>query len=106
MTHLKQKVPNVLSPESKDGRAQNVARFSNEVIKTFRPGDSFKAESCKKVIQQMLDEVTVTLQEILNLRSNLFDRDLIVKQWPANELESLDSEKASFEDLNNTIPTC
>ena len=49
VTHLKQKVQNVLSPESKDGRAQNVARFSNEVIKIFRPGDSFKAESCKKV---------------------------------------------------------
>ncbi len=70
VTRLEQKVQNVLSPESKDGRAQNVARFSfsSEVMRTVRPGDSFKAESSKKVIQQMLDEVTVKLQEIVNLR--------------------------------------
>ena len=86
-----------------DGRAQNVARFSSEVMRTVRPGDSFKAESCKKVIQQMLDEVTVKLQEIVNLRSNLFDKNLIIKQWPANELKFLDSKKSSLEELKNTL---
>ena len=103
VTHLNQKVQNVLNSESKDGRAQNVARFSSEVMRTVRPGDSFKAESCKKVIQQMLDEVTVKLQEIVNLRSNLFDKNLIVKQWRANELKFLDSKKSSLEELKNTL---
>ena len=103
VTHLKQKVQNVLNSESKDGRAQNVARFSSEVMRTVRPGDSFKAESCKKVIQQMLDEVTVKLQEIVNLRSNLFDKNLIVKQRQANELKFLDSKKSSLEELKNTL---
>ena len=39
VTHLKQKVQNVLNSKSKDGRAQNVARFSSEVMRTVTPGD-------------------------------------------------------------------
>ena len=72
-------------------------------MRTVTPGDSFKAESCKKVIQQMLDEVTVKLEEIVNLRSNLFDKNLIIKQWRANELKFLDSKKSSLEELKNTL---
>eukprot|EP00794_Sanderia_malayensis_P008471 gene8471-9378_t len=64
LTHLMQRAQNILSAESKDGRAQNVARFSGELMRTVRPGDSFKAESSRNVIQHMLHEVALKLQEI------------------------------------------
>ena len=103
MTHLEQNVDNILSAESKDGRAQNVVRFSNETLRTIKPGDSFKAESGRKAIQQMLDEVTAKLQEIVNLRSHIFDKNLTVKQWRANELKFIDAKKSLLEDLANVL---
>ena len=39
-----------------------------------------------------LDEVTEKLQEIGNLHSNLFNKNLTVKQWQANELRVIDSK--------------
>eukprot|EP00794_Sanderia_malayensis_P004310 gene4309-4881_t len=94
-----QRAQNILNADSKDGRAQNVARFSSELMRTVRPGDSFKAESSRNVIQHMLHEVASKLQDIVHL----FDRSLTVKTWQANELKFLDSKKSSLEELNNTL---
>ena len=38
-----------------------------------------------------VDEVTAKIQEIGNLHSNLFYKNLTVKQWQANELRVVDS---------------
>ncbi|CAB3978155.1 Hypothetical predicted protein [Paramuricea clavata] len=103
LTDLQKKIENQLDPESGDGRAQNIARFSAETINKIKPGDLFKAESSQTVVQIRLDGVLKKKQEILNLRSNLFDKDMNIKQWRANELRFYDSKITLLEELKNSL---
>ena len=103
LNDLRKKIENQLDPESRDGRAQNMARFSAETINKIKPGDLFKAESSQKVVKKLLDEVLKKKEEILQLRSNLFDKDMNIKPWRANELVFYDSKKTLLEDLNNSL---
>ena len=104
VSDLLKKIENQLDPKSGDGRAQNIARFSSETMgKILKPGDLFKAESSKKVIQKLLDEVSTKMKEIVVLRSNLVDKDTNLKLWRANELMFYDSKKTLLEELNNSL---
>lgn len=98
LTDLQKKIQNQLDPESRDGRAQNIARFSADTINTIKPGDLFKAESSQKEVRNLLDEVLKKKQEITELRSNLFDNNMNIKPWRANELMFYDSKKTLLEE--------
>jgi hypothetical protein len=51
----------------------------------------------------LLDEVLKKKQEIIKLRSNLFDKDMNIKPWRANELTFYDSKITLLEELKNSL---
>ena len=104
LSDLQKKIENHLNPESRNGKAQNIVRFSADTVNTIKPGDLFKAESSQKDVQSLLDEVLKKKQEITELRSNLFDKDMSIKPWRANELMFYDSKKTLLEETKNNLP--
>jgi hypothetical protein len=51
----------------------------------------------------LLDEVLKKKQEIITLRTNLFDKDMNIKPWRANELRFYDSKITLLEELKNSL---
>jgi glutamate synthase domain-containing protein 2 len=51
----------------------------------------------------LLDEVLKKKQEIIKLRSNLFDKDMNIKPWRAKELRFYDSKITLLEELKNSL---
>ncbi len=94
----RKRVMSIIDPDSKDGNAINVVRFSN-TLSNFKPGDKSKAESSQKLIEKLESECQVILKYVMELRSKLFDSDNNVKLWKANELQFLDAKKSSLESL-------
>ena len=103
LTDLRKKIENQLDPESGDGRAQNITRFSAKTINKIKSGDLLNAQSSQKLVEKLLDEVLKRKQEIIKLRSNLFGKDMNIKPWRANELMFYDSKITLLEELNNSL---
>lgn len=83
------KTDNILSEDSKDGRAKNV-RFSKEQLTSITPGDRAKAESSHPIVKNMAAICEAKMKELKEKRSHLFDSSNEVRPWKANELRFYD----------------
>lgn len=89
----------LLSSESRDGRAINIVLFSKETVGKIKSGDLSKAESANKVLENLIADASKAVKEICDFRTSLFDKDMNVKSWKANEMKFLDSCKINLENI-------
>ena len=87
--------------QNKDGIAMNFSKLSKD-FKDCNPGDVKRAENIKELIEQRLNNLIATREEIESSPSKLFDEKSNVRIWKANELAF---HEIFIKELEGTIQT-
>ncbi len=102
---LENKTENMFDKNSKDGNAMNVQTFSAESF-NIRIGDKSKAESAKCIVDGMVVEMNSLIDDIIKLRSSLFNKQNEVKVWKNNELKYYDDMITQVKKLLVLLEKC
>ena len=94
---------NRLIVDGKSGQSQNIKKYSGEDTSHFIAKDVKRAENSEILLTQLLKKLSGNKDKVAGYRYDLFDKELNVRPWKANELDFYDSIIEEYGKLENIL---
>ena len=94
---------NRLIVDGKSGQSQNIKKYSGEDTSHFTAKDVKRAENSEILLTQLLKKLSGNKDKVAGYRYDLFDKELNVRPWKANELDFYDSIIEEYVKLENIV---
>ena len=89
--------------DGKSGQSQNIKKYSGEDTSHFTVKDVKRAENSEILLTQLLKKMSGNKDKVAGYRCTLFDKELNVRPWKANELDFYDNVIDEYVKLENIV---